>query len=121
MKSIWSNAFELAAADAKHEFFLTPTDLQALPYSRVGGFGAGNSRIYLRKDVQRAAIAKFGEEGLAAKVEARLAREKKKRAREEDAKAHEKALFGGGVADGSAPASKKIAVAPPPAPAPLTA
>ena len=83
---------ELSAAEAKAKYFLTPADLAGLRFFSAGVWGAGNTKLYDENDVQAAAIAKHGVEGLVKKVEAREKREDKKRKRAEEAEAAEAQL-----------------------------
>jgi hypothetical protein len=86
---------EISAAEAKHDYFLTPDDLRVLPSRPLGVWGAGNTRLYRPQDLLAAALAKYGAEGLKKKREAREKREDKKRKREEDAAAAAEQLRAG--------------------------
>jgi hypothetical protein len=74
-----------SATEAKKHFFLTPADLESVPFERPGGWGCGLSRDYLLADLERAAVAVHGEDGLRRKEEAR--RNRNSRAREKEAQA----------------------------------
>lgn len=78
-----------SSAEAKKEFFLTTDDLRDLPMESVYmGFGTGPpTKVYFEEDLEAAAIAKHGKEGLAKKRASREKRESNKRKREEEAAA----------------------------------
>ncbi|KAJ1473615.1 hypothetical protein T484DRAFT_1835414 [Baffinella frigidus] len=90
--------YQIGSAQAKTEYFLTPDDLatlqvkqsQALPFSPGGVSRAAailNAGIPLGfQDLERCALRKFGEEGLADKRAKRDKRVANKRKREDDAK-----------------------------------
>jgi hypothetical protein len=74
---------------AKKEFFLTADDLRDLPAESLSfGFGTGRPmKLYSEEDLEAAAVAKHGREGLAKKRGMRKKRESNKRKREEEAAA----------------------------------
>ena len=79
--------YDITSADAKRDFFLTPADLAALPSEQLREWGAGNTKLYNKRHLLAAAVAKHGEDGLRKKIESRAKREDKKRKREDVAAA----------------------------------
>lgn len=75
---------QFSASQAKSEFFLSPEDLKGISYES-GGWGRGQLRLYDEPDLQRLALAKYGERELEKKRSAKAARLNKKRMREHDA------------------------------------
>jgi hypothetical protein len=78
-----------SSAEAKKEFFLTADDLRDLPAESLSfGFGTGRPmKLYSEEDLEAAAVAKHGREGLAKKGGMRKKRESNKRKRKEEATA----------------------------------
>jgi hypothetical protein len=70
----------ISTTDAKQRFFLEGRDLAALEVKKVGGgIGCGGARRYYRdSECMRAAVEKYGEDGLTRKREARAKREANK-------------------------------------------
>jgi hypothetical protein len=79
----------LSTIEAKKEFFLTAKDLRQVPRETFYlGFGTGRaSYSFNTKDLEEAAIAKYGAEGFTKKIAAREKRLANKRKRMEDEEA----------------------------------
>lgn len=84
--------YSLTTSEAKYEFFLSAKDLRKLPCARPHYWGCGQTRYYRRSDVLQAALAKYGERGLQAKLQRRAKREETQRRKQAAARIAEQRL-----------------------------